>query len=84
VVAPSILAASAKDLGILLKCCLNKNIPNADPKNGNIIPNFVFNIPNSLSTIKFGVIKTSFGTIICINIITNTIATPLKSITANA
>ena len=36
------------------------------------------------NVMKFGVIKTSFGMIICMKITANTIEEPLKSITPNA
>ena len=84
VLAPSILAASARAFGMDLKCCLSRKIARALPKNGSMMPTFVSVSPRSARVIKLGVMRTSFGMMICMKITANTRVCPLKSMTASA
>jgi ABC-type glycerol-3-phosphate transport system permease component len=83
-VAPSILAASDRARGMVLKLCRRRKMAMALPRKGSMMPNFVSMKPISERVIKLGIINTSLGMIICMKIMTITRDCPLKRYIASA
>ena len=67
-------AASPKALGTVLKCWRSRKMAIALPRNGNMTPSLESIRPISERVMKFGMIRTSLGMMICMKMITNTSA----------
>ena len=76
--APSIIAASPSALGTVLKCWRSRKMAIALPRNGSMTPSLVSYRPSSERVMKFGMISTSLGMMICMKMTMKTSACPLK------